>query len=71
MSVGYSGRQHPKKDLLASEPSIMEDCSPTKSLGVADGSGDASESIELTTNAEVSIASEFDYDPSKYLGSTI
>lgn len=41
----------------------MEDLSPSK---VVDGS-----SMELlTTNAEVSIASEFDYDPSKYHGST-
>lgn len=42
----------------------MDDVTPTK-IG-EDGS-----SIELlTTNAEVSIASEFDYDLSKYMAST-
>lgn len=58
--TGHSG-QHPKKDFLVSEPSIMEDASPMKNKTPPDIS------VEMTTNAEVSIASEFDYDASKYV----
>lgn len=70
--VTMIGGQHPKKDQLISEPSIMEDPSPVKAQ-IEDESIDSvpdSDDHAITTYAEASIASEFDYDPAKYATSS-